>query len=277
VEIGSIKLEILYKLVVVASNAKIDIPLFQGNSSTTSDDILKHYSSCVMKHAPGFIFNTEILGANVTDATLQTAARLAMVSTLAGAVAGSVVGVLAVDGVKGAIASGKKDRNASADDRYRFGDFTRGTLRGVNKATKSGAEQRRDNDRVYVPGSDFTAGTTTSISKYAKSNKSKLVEASAGGAGAMIGFAVAGPLGFIAGSYLGGKIGSRAIQEDGLTNKKKEGPLQEDGLTNKKQEEPRLQHINPRQQQQVNGQGNSLPTEDLLGINIPTTTHHTST
>ena len=222
---SKIKLEISYKGVVVASNAKIDIPLFQGNSSTTYDNIVEHYSSCVMNHAPGFIFNTEILGANVTDSTLQNTGRLAMKSNLVGAVAGSVVGVLAVDGVKGAIASGKKDRNASADDGYRFGDFTRGSIRAIEEAAKSGAKQRRGNDRVYVPG-DFTAGTTASFRNYAKSNKSRLAEASGGGAGAMIGLAVAGPLGFIAGSYLGGKVGSCALQEDGLTNEKQEGKNQ---------------------------------------------------
>ena len=56
---------------------------------------------------------------------------------------------------------------------YKFGDFTRGSIRGIREATKTGAKMRGDDGNDYVPG-DMTAGTMNTIGDYASNNKSRV-------------------------------------------------------------------------------------------------------
>lgn len=118
---------------------------------------------------------------------------------------GSVVGTAAADGVKAAIAAGKSTRNATADDSYKFGDVTRGVISGLKHATKKGAQSRGSDGSDYVAG-DFTVGAAQSLGEYGGRNSKKLASAGASGAAATVGLAIAGPLGFVVGGYLGGKL-----------------------------------------------------------------------
>lgn len=132
---------------------------------------------------------------------------------------GSIVGVAAADGIKGAIAQGKKSRNVSENDGYKFGDFTRGAISGLRQASKRGTELRGGTQ--YVPG-DLTRGSSKGVKEYAGKNKAKLASTGGASVGSFIGLAVAGPLGFLAGSYLGAKTGqscgtSRVDEEDDVS------------------------------------------------------------
>ena len=71
----------------------------------------------------------------------------------------------------------------------------------------------RGGDKTYVPG-DLTAGSARAVGGYASNNKAKLTTAGGTGISSAVGFAVAGPLGFIAGSYFGGKAVKKVVGED---------------------------------------------------------------
>ena len=211
--ITGFSLSIAYKGIVVASGATVAVPNFGGDAFTTSHDLTSYYTNVVLKRAPGFLTNAEVLGTNVIDSTFANAGRVAMgTRSLAGAGFGSVVGTVVADGLKGAISAGKTSRNADTADGYQFGDISRGLVRGLSQATKNGAESRGGGDG-YVPG-DFTVGAATAAADYTGRNKGKLASAGGAGMGSMVGMAVAGPLGFVVGSYVGGKIGKVAVEED---------------------------------------------------------------
>ena len=208
------KLSISYQGKVLATKAHIDVPSFVGNGSTTSDDLKSHYTKVVMNRIPGFLTNVEFLGNNVVDSTFANVGRAAIgTKSLAGAGLGSIVGTVAVDGIRSAISAGKSARNAASNEGYKFGDVTRGITRGLSQATQVGAQSRGSDGRDYIPG-DLTVGVATAGGEYVVNNKGKLASVGGSGVGSMVGLAVAGPIGFLAGSYFGGKAGKRAVGED---------------------------------------------------------------
>ena len=86
-----------------------------------------------------------------------------------------------------------------------------GAVRGVREASKKGASMR--GDTTYVTG-DFTAAAMDDLCDYTVENKTKLSTAFGSGSGAMVGLAIAGPLGFVAGSMLGGKSAKTLVGGD---------------------------------------------------------------
>ncbi len=207
-------LSISFEGTIIASHAKIHIPLFNGDASTTTDDLKSHYSKIVLQRAPGFLTNTEFLGGNVVDSSFSHLGQLAVgASSLTGAGFGSVVGVAVSDGVKNAIRSGKVARNATEDEGYKFGDITRGIMRGSSEASKIGASTRGSDGSDYIPG-DLTIGAAAAVGEYAGNNKHKLASAGGAGVASVVGMAVAGPLGFLAGSYIGNKVGGAIVEDD---------------------------------------------------------------
>jgi hypothetical protein len=204
-KVVSTSIFVSYKGAIVASQATVAVPEFKGNSFTTIDDLSTYYSNTVLKRIPGFLANVEVLGSNVADGTFATIGRVALgASSVTTAGVGSIVGTAVADGVKGAISAGKSARNVATDDAYKFGDISRGIVRGLSQATKKGAQSRGSCGSDYVPG-DFTVGAVEAIGEYGEKNSRKLASAGASGVGATIGLALAGPLGFVVGSYLGSK------------------------------------------------------------------------
>ena len=212
--IESFNLSISYDGMILASQSNILVPQFKGDASTGSQDIVAYYKKTVMGRVPGFLTNAKFLGGNVVDTSFQTAAIAGKMS-MAGVGAGSVMGVAVADAVRAGIASGKKARNVDGSDGYKFGDFTRGSIRGLKEATKAEGTRRGGDDKTYeyVPG-DLIAGSARAVGGYASNNKAKLTTAGGTGIASAVGFAVAGPLGFIAGSYFGGKAVKNFVGED---------------------------------------------------------------
>jgi hypothetical protein len=203
-----------YSGALVATHDSICVPAFQGGPHTTSKDVIQHITSAVLSKAPSLISNAEVLGENVLEMAGKSAGRVALAASMTGSAAGSIIGLAAVDSIKGAIASGKKSRNASTNEKYCPGDLTRGLIHSVKQAAKSGGDSRRgfgggDSYRV----GDFSVGAAKSVAKYTTENESRLVTAGASGVGMAIGTAVAGPLGFVAGGYLGSKLGASSFKD----------------------------------------------------------------
>ena len=215
-QIGSFHLSISYEGKILASQSNILVPSFNGDASTTTDIVMKHYTKVIMQRVPGFLTNAKFLGGNVVDSSLQNAViattRVAGSVSMASAGVGSVMGVAVADAVRASIVSGKKARNVDTRDSYKFGDFSRGLVRGAQEAVNTGAKMR-GGDTGYIPG-DLTAGSTRAVGEYASNNKSKLATAGGSGVASIVGLAVAGPIGFIAGSYFGGKAVKGIVGED---------------------------------------------------------------
>eukprot|EP00979_Chaetoceros_neogracilis_P013600 scaffold3931_cov326-Chaetoceros_neogracile.AAC.1 len=215
-QIGSFHLSISYEGKILASQSNILVPSFNGDASTTSETITTHYTKTIMSRVPGFLTNAKFLGGNIVDSSLQTAAiatsRVAGKITVGGAGVGSVMGVAVGDAIRAGVTSGKKSRNVDTSDGYKFGDFTRGLTRGAREAATTGAKMR-GGGKAYIPG-DLTAGSTRAMGEYTSNNKSKLATAGGSGVASMVGLAVAGPLGFVAGTYYGGKAVKNVVGED---------------------------------------------------------------
>jgi len=205
-KVARTSISISYQGSVVDGNATVAIPDFEGNALTTSNDLSTHYVNAVIQRIPDLLTNVNILGTNVVDGAFANMGKLALgARNVSTAGVGSVIGTATSDGVKAAIASGKSARNVTQDDSYQFGDITRGIFSGIRHATKKGAQSRGSDGSDYVPG-DFTVGTAKALGNYGENNSRKLASAGASGAAATVGFAVAGPLGLLAGSYIGGRM-----------------------------------------------------------------------
>eukprot|EP00557_Chaetoceros_sp_GSL56_P002825 CAMPEP_0176501538 /NCGR_PEP_ID=MMETSP0200_2-20121128/14213_1 /TAXON_ID=947934 /ORGANISM="Chaetoceros sp., Strain GSL56" /LENGTH=2268 /DNA_ID=CAMNT_0017900429 /DNA_START=305 /DNA_END=7111 /DNA_ORIENTATION=+ len=214
-KIDPFQLSVSYKGKILSTRSNIKVPAFSGNAITTSQTIIQYYTDVVLKRIPGFLTNVEFLGENVIDSSLKNtcmAVGAATTKSLSGAGLGSVAGVVVADAIRAGIDSGKKSRNVDTSDGYKFGDFTRGIVHGVRENAKTGANMRGD-PGTYVPG-DLIAGSSMAAGGYVKNNKEKLSAAGGAGIGATVGMVVAGPLGFIAGSYLGGKAVQNVVVGD---------------------------------------------------------------
>jgi len=218
VKIDEFKISITVKGKMLSSGAELNARSFLGNAETTTKDLKSYYSGEIMRFFPSFLSNTELLGTNVLESSFQRAGAVCLGSNVVGSGLGSATGTVVLDGIKSAVASGKGCRNANVNDKYQFGDFTRGVMCGVRESLKEGAQMRGGDESEYIPG-DLTAGAISGVAEYAGKNKTKLVTSAGSGSAAMIGLAVAGPLGFVAGSHLGGKaVGSLFREDDGKTS-----------------------------------------------------------
>jgi hypothetical protein len=254
--IDKFSLSVAYQGAIVSSAANIAMPEFVGNSITTSEDIISHFSNIAMKRVPGFLSNAEFLGSNVVDGTMANFGRMAMSKSVKGAAMGGILGTVASDSIRGAINAGKSSRNVGADESYKFGDISRGIVRGISTATDAGASSRGGDGSDYVPG-DLTVGVAKATGEYVGNNKGKLASAGGSGIGSMVGLAVAGPLGFVAGSYFGSKAGKSITGEDAakISESEKSSPSQYQASYNANvgnQYQQGHQQVNSRQQQSYN-------------------------
>jgi len=194
--ISTLKLEISANFSVIAQKPTIlDVSAFQGDSETTSNDLVEYFSVKVLKKVPGMIPNTEVLGANLIG--------LSGAAMGFGAVLGLVVCVGA-DGVQNSLDAGKKSRSA---DSYKPGDFFRGIGYTVTQTTKEAGEKRRakhDGKGADDHLGDFAVGAAHGTVGYVDNNKVKLGGATAAGVGCVVGTMFGGPLcGIVGGIVLG--------------------------------------------------------------------------
>jgi len=179
---------------------------FEGTSKTTLDVLKAHYVGIVQERIPYILAaKTSIAGANIGDSVGMMAGSI-VTNT---AVIGAAVGVASRDAAGSAIRQGKAARGADESEKYKFGDFTRGVISSVKGAAKSGAAMR--NDDQYQLG-DFTAGTTKAASSYASKNRMRLAGAGGSAAGMIAGAAILGPVGFVAGSFLGSSAAQSSVR-----------------------------------------------------------------
>lgn len=101
------------------------------------------------------------------------------------------------------------------------GDVSRGVLASVKSAAANGAKMRGDDK--YIVG-DFSAGSTRAVGDYTTKNRVRLAGAGGSAIGMAAGAVLLGPIGLVAGSFLGASAGQssmRAVAGDPASNEKK--------------------------------------------------------
>lgn len=190
----------------------LTVPEFTGDGTCKSDDILKHITNATLRQIPSFFESVEILGASGRDMGATTVGQIAL-----GGVTGSIGGIVAIDSVIGAVSLGKQARGASSNEGYRFGDFTRGSIRAVGEAAKKGASMRGGDNNAFQLG-DFATGASAGVGSCASENKQRLGSAGGSSIGMTLGLVALGPVGLVAGCVLGGMAGSTAFGGDKKPN-----------------------------------------------------------
>eukprot|EP00980_Cylindrotheca_fusiformis_P014613 scaffold3956_cov99-Cylindrotheca_fusiformis.AAC.10 len=105
------------KLVSI-KDANICCDDFEGDGSTTLDEVMAHYVAIVKGRIPYFLSKTSIVGADIGDSVGVMAGTILTRTSVIGA----TVGVASRDAVGAALNRGKAARGVTASERYRFGE-----------------------------------------------------------------------------------------------------------------------------------------------------------
>ena len=244
--------------VVDLAKTAVSIPVFCGGPNTNSQDLVEHLKKAFLDRVPAMLTNAQFMGSSVTELSAGYAGRAMLAATTAtGCAAGSMVGIVAADSIRGSITKGKESRGASAGDKYQFGDISRGVRHAMSQSATSGASMRRGSSDEYVLG-DFSVGAAKGAADYAANNKSRLGSAGGSGVGMVIGCAVAGPLGLVAGSLLGSSLGGAAFKDGDAPSETQAAqgvigmsPTQHQHQNIQQQRQPQQQQQQQQQQQNV--------------------------
>jgi len=133
----------------------------------------------------------------------------------------SMAALVAKDGVGEAARIGKEARLSTAaatgtesEDRYRFGDVTRGligSIRGNHHQQQQHQKKQQQQQQASLPSEGDCSDD------YLDQNMGRFMGVAVGTAGAAAGLVIAGPLGAMAGSFLG-SMGSQAVLESQANN-----------------------------------------------------------
>eukprot|EP00978_Attheya_sp_CCMP212_P044576 scaffold314972_cov56-Attheya_sp.AAC.1 len=223
----ALKVKVVVKGAVGVDDTTLHIKEFNATDETTTDDLIRFYSSAVLKNAPGVVTNASVIGFNLKDAAANHAGIVFGTGALAGlgsaaAPAAGVLGIIGFDAVKNTINAGKKKRGVEADDKMKVTDFFRGIGQVASDTQKSGAAHAGKRDTDKANAIDWAVGATTDAADYTYENKSRLGGAGAGTVGFMYGMFVGGPVGAVAGAIIASKATSHTIEVvDQRVNKEK--------------------------------------------------------
>jgi hypothetical protein len=219
---------------VIPGKGHEELPAFGGDAETTIGTILVHY-------AEKFAQDIEMRDSRITrareavsDSVATTVVRAAFFGASVASPIGLVASVAAVgikDGVSKAANMGKESRGGVEEDRYKFGDVSRGFAASIRKSTTEGKKNRGASSEDKYSFGDLSRGVSSSFrsnsqhysneydadgdmdgdaldggrsDSYMAKNKARYSAVAGSSVGAMVGLAVAGPIGLIAGSLAGG-------------------------------------------------------------------------
>jgi hypothetical protein len=155
------------------------------------------------------------IGDSVTTFGAMTVIGTSCVTPIGAAV--SMAALVAKDGVGEAARIGKEARLLTAaatgtesEDRYRFGDVTRGVIGSIRGNHQQQQHQKQQQQQQQQRASQPSDGDCSA--NYLEQNKGRFTGVAVGTAGAAAGLVIAGPLGAMAGSFLG-SMGSQAVLE----------------------------------------------------------------
>ena len=217
VHVSELKIKIAVKATLVSTqDATLHLAAFQGNETTTLNEMLIWYTQRVLSNAPGVVTNANVLGFNVSDTaasyggSVMVTGALSALGSAAAPVAG-VLGMVGFDAVKNTINAGKRGRGVEDDDKRQLGDFVRGIGQLAKEAAQGGAVARGKSEDEQADAIDWALGATSDVTKYADENKARLGGAGVGAVGFGYGFLLGGPVGAVAGALIASQATSNAI------------------------------------------------------------------
>jgi hypothetical protein len=219
---------------VIPGKGYEELPAFDGDAETTIGTMLVHYAEKIAQDIE--MRDSRITRAReaVSDSVATTVGRAAVFGVSVASPIGLVASVAAVgikDGVSKAASMGRESRGAAEDDRYKFGDVSRGLAASIRKSTTEGKKNRGVSGEDNYSFGDFSRGVSSSFrsnsqhyngeydadgdmdeggvdggrsESYMAKNKARYGAVAGSSVGAMVGLAVAGPFGLVAGSLAGG-------------------------------------------------------------------------
>jgi hypothetical protein len=140
--------------------------------------------------------NVDIKG-SITDSLVMTGGLVATGASFVTPI-GAAVSVIAVGAKDGLVAAAKKGQASRGGEQYRVGDVTRGIVSTIQQSTH---QRKRGNVQSDC---DTVVSVDEKSSSFLESNRHRYVGVLGSSAGAAVGMAIAGPLGLLAGSVLGG-------------------------------------------------------------------------
>ncbi|KAG7355081.1 glutamate-1-semialdehyde 2,1-aminomutase [Nitzschia inconspicua] len=160
---------------------------FFGTKNTTSNSLIVYFVTIVLGRTPGMLQNVKFLGMDVTDMAGVGTGMTVGAKFIPGGEYMALAALATVDLATGVAAAGKESRGRP-DDKYFFGDITRGIIYGLKDTTRKGALSRGksyqdfydENDKVKVDPVDFFVGATEETEKYLDRNKARFVGATVG-------------------------------------------------------------------------------------------------
>jgi len=215
--IGAFSARLSFKGKLASTRSVFRTTSFEGDTNTTSSDMLEHLKKTFVREIPSFYNNGLVFGESATDLTAKAAGRMAGL-TMSGAISGSALGsisaLIVADSVKWALIVGKVARGASDEEKHRFSDFPRGVLVCIKATAMHGGRLRRGSagDYKFCIG-DFSTGFSDALGKYIEENRARFGAAGGSVLGMAMGGVLYGFLGIMMGNFLGGVTGAKLLQD----------------------------------------------------------------
>ncbi|KAG7359120.1 glutamate-cysteine ligase [Nitzschia inconspicua] len=190
VYIAPFSLNLVLKGFIAMNDSKdksIRVDDFFGTKNTTSNSLIFYFVTVVLGRTPGMLQNVKFLGMDVTDMAGVGTGMTVGARFIPGGEYMALAALATVDLATGAAAAGKESRGRP-DDKYVFGDITRGMRYFLKDTIRKGALSRGKSyhdfydadDKVKVDPADFVVGATEETEKYLDRNKARFVGATVG-------------------------------------------------------------------------------------------------
>jgi hypothetical protein len=187
---------------------------FEGDHDTTIGSILQHYSTAMARMIQERLDRSKETTSNMCDGVAVALGCAALNTTIATPIglAASLVAVGVKDGIKNAASAGKVARGETPEARYQFGDVSRGVV----------ASFRQSKSDVLLQ--DLQPESDSSKEKQPKqSAKSRYGAIGGSSVGAVVGLTlIGGPVGLLAGSWIGGSSTKKVIRSIESTEEEKD-------------------------------------------------------
>ena len=141
---------------------------------------------------------------SITDTIVMTGGLLATGASFVTPI-GAAVSVVAVGAKDGIVAAAKKGQANRGGEGYKIGDVSRGIVSSIHQRGQQPGKNTEQTDEDLVTSRDSSSPLEPESSSFLESNRHRYVGILGSSAAAAVGFAIAGPVGLMAGSLIGGQ------------------------------------------------------------------------
>ena len=144
------------------------------------------------------------LKGSITDTLVMTGGLIATGASFVTPI-GAAVSVVAVGGKDAIVAAARKGQASRGGEGYKVGDVSRGIVSSIHKHGQQPGKSTEQTDDDLVMSRDSSPPLEQESATFLESNRHRYVGILGSSAAAAVGFAIAGPIGLMAGSLIGGE------------------------------------------------------------------------